>query len=403
MPPHSLKKYKEAFVGCGCLFMAAALVQLAVGDFDNSFLKYPWGVVLSLAYIYGIACLHYFSERHAFLRRLYDHPACVAALTALLGLVLAFGLIRQDGSGDGLAGMLGLTRMTQSWVFVTALFSFTTILGLALVGQLVHLNKNRWASALCHLCVFVVLVAGLFGSADKERVVVHAVAGEPVHTGVAAGTAYHLPFVLTLQEFVLEAYPPTVCLWDRQQDVLGEGLAVDRRTGRLGDWQVELVEVLDMAMPDSASFKPLKHVGAVPAVRVRAMRGSEQHEGWVSCGSFVVRPVVLELDARYALCMPVPTAKNYLSRIRVTDGRGGERVAEVAVNHPARVDGWRIYQQGYDTERGRWSAYSILECVRDPWGIAVHAALWGLCLAACLVFAGVVRDRLVRKKGEGVA
>ena len=39
----------------------------------------------------------------------------------------------------------------------------------------------------------------------------------------------------------------------------------------------------------------------------------------------------------------------------------------IDVNKPAEVDGWKIYQYGYDTQMGSQSQISILELVSDPW------------------------------------
>jgi hypothetical protein len=49
---------------------------------------------------------------------------------------------------------------------------------------------------------------------------------------------------------------------------------------------------------------------------------------------------------------------------------------EIAVNHPATVGSWKIYQSGYDSDRGRWSTLSVLECVKDAWYMPVYVALW---------------------------
>ena len=44
--------YKRAFLRCALLFLAGTTLQLAVGDFDNSFLRYPWGLILAINYCY---------------------------------------------------------------------------------------------------------------------------------------------------------------------------------------------------------------------------------------------------------------------------------------------------------------------------------------------------------------
>jgi hypothetical protein len=56
-------------------------------------------------------------------------------------------------------------------------------------------------------------------------------------------------------------------------------------------------------------------------------------------------------------------ARSYRSTISVIDAGGEERPLSVAVNAPASVNGWMLYQVNYDP---RDPSYSGLEAVRDP-------------------------------------
>lgn len=64
------------------------------------------------------------------------------------------------------------------------------------------------------------------------------------------------------------------------------------------------------------------------------------------------------------------------------DGVSGE--VTVRVNAPARLGRWRIYQQGYDTDAGEQSSYSVLQCVKDPFYPLIAAGLWLLIVTAAL-------------------
>ena len=56
------------------------------------------------------------------------------------------------------------------------------------------------------------------------------------------------------------------------------------------------------------------------------------------------------------------------------------------MNKPYSIDGWKIYQLNYDTERGRWSEISILELVSDPWLPFVYTGIYMMQLGAILMF-----------------
>lgn len=53
---------------------------------------------------------------------------------------------------------------------------------------------------------------------------------------------------------------------------------------------------------------------------------------------------------------------------------------KVSVNHPHTLDGWKIYQSGYDSYGD--GAVSILSLVRDPWLPAVYAGIFMLIAGA---------------------
>ena len=400
--------YKRAFGRCALLFVAGTALQMIFGDIDNGFLRYPWGLIIALNYLYLLVLIHFQKHRWKWLGQLADHYACTSALASMVVMTIIFGLTRQDPASEGIVGMLGFSRMTSSWAFNLLLLYFTTTTGLAVMEDLQHIRKRRVAAVLSHAAVFVVLVAGIFGSGDKLRVSVTLQKGQPSHWGVSReGEQVDLPFVLTLDEFRMEEYAPKLYVLDAMteqssRDFLSVEQAGDKAT--IDGWHLTAVENLDMAghMPDSDEYRAMEHVGAAPAVYVRArnLRTGMECEGWVSCGSFIFEPSYLFLDDRLAVAMPRREAKHYLSRIQVVEEDGAHHNFDIEVNHPARVGAWRIYQMGYDTQRGRWSEVSVVECVRDGWYSAVHIALWTMLVAGVVMFLTAGGRKVTAKQGK---
>ena len=58
----------------------------------------------------------------------------------------------------------------------------------------------------------------------------------------------------------------------------------------------------------------------------------------------------------------------------------------VEVNKPVEVDGWKIYQYGYDTQMGAMSQTSILELVSDPWLPLVYTGIYMMLAGAVCMF-----------------
>lgn len=403
--------YKRAFLRCALLFVVGTTLQLAVGDIDSSLLHYPWGLILAVNYLYLLVVAYAMRNRWRWLRQLGDDKACLSSLAAFGAIVIVFGLTRQDPAREGLVGALGFSRMTSSWPFNLLLFYFMTTLGIRTVSDIHHLRDRRMAAVLTHLGVFVLLVAGTFGSGDTVRCMVTTRVGTPVSIGRDdAGHEVRLPFALTLGDFSIEEYPPKLYLLDtRRESSSREFLSVEADGAEtvIGDWRIRAEHSLDMAgrLPEESDWRAMKHVGAAPAVYASAENTvtGERFSGWVSCGSHIFEPSYLMLDDGMAVAMPRREAKRYLSRVNIMEEGGIRRDVEIEVNHPARVGSWRVYQVGYDTSKGRWSDTSVLECIRDPWYGAAHLALWMLLAAGVVMFVTAGGRRIgVRKTDDGM-
>lgn len=403
--------YKRAFLRCALLFVVGTTLQLAVGDIDSSLLHYPWGLILAVNYLYLLVVAYAMRNRWRWLRQLGDDKACLSSLAAFGAIVIVFGLTRQDPAREGLVGALGFSRMTSSWPFNLLLFYFMTTLGIRTVSDIHHLRDRRMAAVLTHLGVFVLLVAGTFGSGDTVRCMVTTRVGTPVSIGRDdAGHEVRLPFALTLDDFSIEEYPPKLYLLDtRRESSSREFLSVeaDGAEAVIGDWRIRAEHSLDMAgrLPEESDWRAMKHVGAAPAVYASAENTvtGDRFSGWVSCGSHIFEPSYLMLDDGMAVAMPRREAKRYLSRVNIMEEGGIRRDVEIEVNHPARVGSWRVYQVGYDTSKGRWSDTSVLECIRDPWYGAAHLALWMLLAAGVVMFVTAGGRRIgVRKTDDGM-
>lgn len=393
---------------CLLLFVVGIVLQCVVGDFDNGFLRYPWGLILAVNYLYLLVLLHFQRDKWRWVNRLSDHYASVSALGSMVLMTIIFGLTRQDASTEGVVGLLGFSRMTSSWPFNLLLLYFTTTVGLAVVDDLHHWRQRGLAAMMSHLAVFVVLTCGMFGSADKMRITVNAHLERPVAEGIdSKGVSQTLPFAITLKEFAMEEYPPKLYLLDTRQESSSEDfLLVEETTseGEIDGWQLRVERVIDMAgrMPDSEEWIEMVHTGAAPAIYLKATNPAtgESYSGWVSCGSHIFEPSYLRLGERYAVAMPRRDAKRYLSRVNVEQMSGERQRFDIEVNHPARIGAWRIYQVGYDTARGRWSSVSVLECVKDGWYSAIHIALWLMLSAGVVMFVTAGGRSLSRRGGE---
>jgi len=383
--------YKRAFLCCALLFLLGTVIQLIWGGIPPHFLHYPWSLIAALVYVYALVLIYSLSDRFPRLRRLYDPYAGFASIASVTVLCVIFGLVTQTGETEGVLGALGWTDMRSSWAFNFLMIYLMTGVGLSVVAGFYQIRTRRFVPTLSHLAIFLVLLAATFGSGDKQDLLVTAEQDQPIAVGeTESGETVELPFMLVLNDFHVDEYPARLHLADVQGRNLSKDYILAETSGTRGDvedWTLEVLEFHDMAarLPDEPGYRELVHVGACPAARIRASRGTETHEGWVSCGSFMFEGEMLDLGDGRFVKMPRRMPRRYLSDVTLRTGKGEKRV-DITVNHPARLGAWRIYQSGYDMSRGRWSNTSELLCVKDGWYPVIAAGLWMLLASGVLMF-----------------
>lgn len=389
--------------------MAGVALQLAAGDFNIAWLRYPWSAIVAINYLYLLVLCYAMEDKLPWIKGLRSGYSSVVSLFSLVVMTIIFGLTRQDGSADGIAGALGFTQMTSSWAFNLLLINFITTLGLSVVDDWRYVRHRKFATVLSHTAVFAALAAAMFGSGDKVRVRLTTYLNAPTYMATDnQGREYELPFVVELREFDIEEYPPKIHLLDASRNRLSqEYVSSYDSEGVLGVWSLCIRHYLPMAgcMPQQSEYREMQHTGATHAAYIvaRNEKSDEVVEGWVSCGSHIFPHSVLPLPDNDFIVMSQPEPKRYLSRIAITTADGQVRYSDVEVNHPLRIGEWMIYQAGYDTQRGRWSDKSVLECVRDGWWQIIHTALWLILAAAVLIFITAGGRSLRRSKsGEEV-
>ena len=89
------------------------------------------------------------------------------------------------------------------------------------------------------------------------------------------------------------------------------------------------------------------------------------------------------------------TPKRFASDILILTKSGKKISATVDVNQPVSIEGWNIYQYGYDTQMGAMSSISILELVSDPWLPFVYTGIWMMIAGAISMFLFGVRRKNV--------
>lgn len=396
--------YKEGFAVCGGLFLVGTLWQIVLGKCTLSMLAWPVNICVGVVYIFLLLALFFFFRKYYFVRWMSSYPAAVAAMVSVVAMTVVMGLVRQLQSQvtvTGIESWFGFSQMLSACSFILLFLWFVTLLGMVILSRLSRFTWRDLPFLFNHLGLFLALTGAVLGSADMQRLEM------TTQTGKAEWRAFNrqkemieLPLAIELHEFTIDEYPPKLMLIDNEtgkalpagqpENILIED---DFSKGNLMDWEVLITHKLPLAASvateDTLHFVDFHSMGAVYALyaKIRNIKTNEQHEGWVSCGSFMFPYKALRLNSQVSLVMPEREPKRFASQVTVYTESGERSDATIEVNRPFEIDGWKIYQLSYDETKGRWSDISVFELVRDPWLPVVYTGIWMMIIGAVCMFA----------------
>ena len=164
------------------------------------------------------------------------------------------------------------------------------------------------------------------------------------------------------------------------------GVVILRRMMHLTSWRRDLPFLLNhlglfLAMTTAtlgnADMQRLKMITAVGEPEWRALTAQ---------GTIRELPLAIELKKFIMETYDDGSPKRFASEIQILTKNGKNIETTVDVNKPVEVEGWKIYQYGYDTQMGAMSQISILELVSDPWLPLVYTGIYMMLAGAVCMF-----------------
>lgn len=189
------------------------------------------------------------------------------------------------------------------------------------------------------------------------------------------------------------AFWPFVLIYVYMAVILG--VTILRRLTHLTSWRRDIPFLLNhlglfLAMTTAtlgnADMQRLKMITTVGESEWRALTQE---------GAVREMPLAIELKQFIMETYDDGSPKRFASEIQILTKSGKKIQATVDVNKPVEVDGWKIYQYGYDTQMGAKSQISILELVSDPWLPLVYTGIYMMLAGAvCMFILGGRRKRV---------
>ena len=149
---------------------------------------------------------------------------------------------------------------------------------------------------------------------------------------------------------------------------------------------------LTAATLGNADMQRLKMITAVGEPEWRALDAN---------GVVKEMPLAIELKKFIMETYDNGSPKRFASEIQILTKTKKNIETVIDVNKPYEVDGWKIYQYGYDTQMGADSQISILELVSDPWLPLVYTGIY-MMLAGTVLLVLYTRWRMKRLLPIGV-
>lgn len=415
-------KYAEGIAIVVGLVLVGLMLQLSAGPLDWDIFMWPANAITMVLLLVALALMSVLSKKIYLFSYMATMPAAVPAIAAAALLTMVMGLTKQVAPGATPADGLGLTKMLSFWPFVLVYFWMTMIVGLVTVKQLEHPSWRKLPVIISHAGLFIALTCATLGSADMQRLKMYCEQDQPEWRALDEWNNVHeLPVAIELKKFTIEEYPPKLLIINQEGKPLplGKGKSAQLmleqgvKGGRLMDYDIKVEQLLPDGVPtallkmvdampegmmkmvrmdslgmvvNKGSYINKKMPGAAPAVYVTVTGHGHKHQGWVTCGSYQFPYQGLPLTDGQSLVMGEPEPQRYLSQVMVYTPDGQGRQAEISVNHPLSVNGWKIYQLSYNEQMGRWSTLSVFELVRDPWLPATYVGIGLLMLGALGMF-----------------
>ena len=124
----------------------------------------------------------------------------------------------------------------------------------------------------------------------------------------------------------------------------------------------------------------------VQRLKMITVKGEPEWRALTAQQQVVEMPIAIELKQFVMETYDDGSPRRFASDIQILTKTGKSVQATVEVNKPVEVDGWKIYQYGYDTQMGAMSQTRILELVSDPWLPLVYTGIYMMLAGAVCMF-----------------
>jgi hypothetical protein len=164
------------------------------------------------------------------------------------------------------------------------------------------------------------------------------------------------------------------------------GQIILRRTLHFNSWHRDIPFLLNHLGLFLALTSATLGNADMQRLKMITVKGEPEWRALTSQQQIVEMPIAIELKEFIMETYDDGSPRRFASDIQILTKTGKNIQTIVEVNKPVEVDGWKIYQYGYDTQMGAMSQTSILELVSDPWLPLVYIGIYMMLAGAVCMF-----------------
>ncbi len=180
------------------------------------------------------------------------------------------------------------------------------------------------------------------------------------------------------------AFWPFVLIYVYMAVILG--VTILRRLTHLTSWRRDIPFLLNHLGLFLAMTTATLGNADMQRLRMITVVGESEWRALTQDGAIREMPLAIELKQFIMETYDDGSPRRFASEIQILTKSGKNIQTTVDVNKPVEVDGWKIYQYGYDTQMGAKSRISILELVSDPWLPLVYTGIYMMLAGAVCMF-----------------
>jgi hypothetical protein len=388
--------YQEGTMVTAAILIIGFALQAALGGMVLRLAAFPVNLLSGLVFLIVLILIFVRWHKHPVLRWMAGVNAALPAILGFTFLVLLMGFVKQDVEPiNNLSKLFGLTHLVHTWPFVLVNIYLMILLAVVTLKRLKPFNLKNFGFFLNHFGLFLVLFSTALGSSDMQRLRMNCYQDQTELQAVdPSGMTHELPFAVTLLNFSIDEFRPKVTIIDNRTGKLvlhksrNQFELLDRNSMDLFGYHLELEQFLEASGKVGEVYLPVNVAGSAPSAKVNMTRLADgaKISGWVCSGSYLIPAEALELNDTLSLVMLPAEPRKFSSKVNILNRSGKKITTTIEVNRPFQIDGWTIYQLGYDNQMGRWSTLSVLELVRDPWLPVVYLGIFLMMAGAGFLF-----------------